>query len=244
MREIIFDTETTGLSPEQGDRVIEIGAIEMVNRFPTGKTFHHYLHPGDQPIHPDAEAIHGISMEQLEGKPSFADVLDEFIAFFGEGQLIAHNAKFDMGFINAELKRVKQPAIDNDRVVDTLVIARRKFPGARNSLDALCDRFGISNAHRTLHGALLDSELLADVYIELTGGRQAGFALDHEREDDNRGTEESDGGPQTMRQRPAPLPDRLSAEALEAHAGFVAKMGEDAIWNKWRPPASGEKPAE
>ena len=164
MREIIFDTETTGLSPENGDRIIEIGAIELVNRFPTGNTFHEYLHPGDQEIHPDAERIHGISMAQLEGKPSFADILPKFLAFFETGTLIAHNAKFDVGFFDAELRRVNQAPIDVTRVVDTLAIAKRKFPGARNSLDALCDRFGISRASRTLHGALLDSELLADVY--------------------------------------------------------------------------------
>ena len=205
MREIIFDTETTGLSPEQGDRIIEIGAIEMVNRFPTGKTYHQYLHPGDRAIHPDAQNVHGISIEDLADKPSFSDVLDEFLAFFGEGQLIAHNAKFDMGFINAELKRLNQPTIENDRVIDTLVIARRKYPGARNSLDALCDRFGISNAHRTLHGALLDSELLADVYIELTGGRQAGFSLDHESETKTEADSEELVEQHGNRIRPRPL---------------------------------------
>ena len=234
MREIIFDTETTGLSPEQGDRIIEIGAVEMVNRFPTGKTYHQYLHPGDRPIHPDAQNVHGISIEDLEGKPSFEDVLDEFMAFFGEGQLIAHNAKFDMGFINAELKRVKRPAIENDRVIDTLVIARRKFPGARNSLDALCDRFGISNAHRTLHGALLDSELLADVYIELTGGRQAGFSLDHEPQSKVEREEEDTVATSQSRIRPRPLAARETETTKAAHAAFIESLGEQAIWKKWK----------
>ena len=234
MREIIFDTETTGLSPEQGDRIIEIGAIEMINRFPTGKTYHQYLHPGDRAIHPDAQNVHGISIEDLADKPSFEDVVDDFLEFFGEGQLIAHNAKFDMGFINAELKRVKQPVIENDRVIDTLVIARRKYPGARNSLDALCDRFGISNSHRTLHGALLDSELLADVYIELTGGRQAGFSLDHEPESDAVAEVEEDFEVSGNRIRPKVLESRETQTTKAAHAAFVESLGENAIWNKWK----------
>ncbi len=234
MREIIFDTETTGLSPDQGDRIIEIGAIEMVNRFPTGKTYHQYLHPGDRAIHPDAQNVHGISIEDLAGKPAFSEVVDEFLEFFGEGQLIAHNAKFDMGFINAELKRVNQPIIDNDRVIDTLVIARRKYPGARNSLDALCDRFGISNAHRTLHGALLDSELLADVYIELTGGRQAGFSLDHEPEAKTVSDEEIAVTASENRVRPRPLSERETETTKAAHTAFVETLGDQAIWKKWK----------
>ena len=234
MREIIFDTETTGLSPEQGDRIIEIGAIEMVNRFPTGKTYHQYLHPGDRAIHPDAQKVHGISIEDLADKPAFSEVLSEFLAFFGEGQLIAHNAKFDMGFINAELKRVSQPTIDNDRVIDTLVIARRKYPGARNSLDALCDRFGISNSHRTLHGALLDSELLADVYIELTGGRQAGFSLDHETEVKVEKDVEDTSVITQNRVRTRPLIARETETTKAAHAAFVESLGDQAIWKKWK----------
>ncbi len=237
MREIIFDTETTGLYPDKGDRIIEIGAIEMINRFPTGKTFHQYLHPGDQPIHPDAQNVHGISLEQLKDEPNFADVLDSFMEFFGEGKLIAHNAKFDMGFINAELKRAGQPVFENDRVIDTLVMARRKFPGARNSLDALCDRFGISNAHRTLHGALLDSELLADVYIELTGGRQAGLVLDQAPAENKSSSVESssiDEIPLVNRQRPQPLPQRLTEAEVQRHTAFVETIGESAIWHKWK----------
>ena len=234
MREIIFDIETTGLSPENGDRIIEIGAIELVNRFPTGKTFHEYLHPGDQEIHPDAERIHGISKAQLEGKSSFADILPKFQEFFGNGTLIAHNAKFDVGFFDAELHRVNQPPVDTTRVVDTLTIAKRKYSGARNSLDALCDRFGISRASRTLHGALLDSELLADVYIELTGGRQVGMSLEV-ASDDNRSADFGvDDESLTVRQRPNPLPTRLTAQEKAAHDAFIQSMGDDAIWSKWQ----------
>lgn len=234
MREIIFDTETTGLFPKDGDRVIEIGAIEMVNRFPTGNTFHEYLHPGNREINPEAQKIHGISIEQLKDKPSFADILPMFHEFFGDGILIAHNASFDIGFFNAELKRVNQPPIAVDRVIDTLAIAKRKFPGARNSLDALCDRFGISNAHRTLHGALLDSELLADVYIELTGGRQVGLSLEQETDESTRSGAigaTSEHAPQ--RKRANPLPSRLTAEEKSAHATMIEKIGEGAIWNTW-----------
>lgn len=233
MREIIFDTETTGLSPADGDRVIEIGAIEMINRFPTGLTFHEYLDPGDRQVHPDAEAVHGISNAQLKGKPSFADILPKFLEFFGEGTLIAHNAKFDIGFFNAELKRVGQKPIDDNRVVDTLMIARRKFPGAKNSLDALCSRFGISNTHRTLHGALLDSELLADVYLELTGGRQVGLGLDDATPAQQTSGSEIEQSASAQRQRTTPLPSRLSLEEKAAHAAMIEQMGDGAIWRKW-----------
>ena len=234
MREIIFDTETTGLSADDGDRIIEIGAIELINRFPTGNTFHEYIHPGNREIHPDAERIHGISLEQLKDKPKFEEILPKFLEFFADGTLIAHNAKFDVGFFDAELKRVNQPPIDITRVVDTLAIAKRKFPGARNSLDALCDRFGISRASRTLHGALLDSELLADVYIELTGGRQVGMSLEVVAEPAP-GAETGDGSVSAARrQRPTPLASRVSAEEKARHDAFVEKIGEDAIWNKWR----------
>ena len=234
MREIIFDTETTGLSAENGDRIIEIGAIELVNRFPTGKTFHEYLHPGDQEIHPDAERIHGISMAQLEGKPSFGDILPKFLEFFETGTLIAHNAKFDVGFFDAELRRVNQPPVDVTRVVDTLAIAKRKFPGARNSLDALCDRFGISRASRTFHGALLDSELLADVYIELTGGRQVGMSLEAAPDDQMVADASTNHAPTTVRTRPNALPSRLTSTDKAAHDAFIQGMGDKAIWAKWQ----------
>ncbi|MEO0547634.1 MAG: DNA polymerase III subunit epsilon [Pseudomonadota bacterium] len=235
MREIIFDTETTGLKAADGDRIIEIGAIEMVNRFPTGRTFHHYLNPQDRDIHPDAERIHGIGKAQLVDKPIFAELYDEFEAFFGEGNLVAHNANFDIGFLNAELKRINKPAIDSRRVVDTLAIAKRLFPGARLTLDALCSRFGISNEHRTLHGALLDTELLADVYLELTGGRQVSFGLDVKEETSS--AQDRGGKPPThpQRQRPAPLPSLLSDAEQKAHTDFIQTLGEGAIWQKWQP---------
>lgn len=233
MREIIFDTETTGLFPDSGDRIIEIGAIEMVNRFPTGNTFHEYIHPGDREIHPDAERIHGISLEKLKGKPSFEDILPKFLEFFATGTLIAHNAKFDVGFFDAELARVQQSPIDTTRVIDTLAIAKRKFPGARNSLDALCDRFGISRASRTLHGALLDSELLADVYIELTGGRQVGMSLEIAADADPTGQSMGDETPGQSRQRSRPLGSRLTEAEISAHEKMVKSMGDKAIWSKF-----------
>lgn len=230
MREIIFDTETTGLSAAQGDRIIELGAVEFIDRFPTGRTFHHYLNPGDRQVHPDAEKIHGLSNAMLADKPGFADILDDFLAFFGEGTLVAHNAEFDMGFLNAELKRVGRNQIPAERVVDTLMIARRKHPAGPNSLDALCDRYAISRGHRTLHGALLDSELLAEVYLELTGGRQAGLVFnEHESEAQaSGGKSEAAKGPQRL--RPQKLPSRLTAEDAARHAAFVEKLGDDAIW--------------
>ena len=233
MREIIFDTETTGLYPADGDRIIEIGALELINRFPTGKTFHEYLHPGDREIHPDAERIHGISLEQLKNKPNFEDILPKFLEFFGDGTLIAHNAKFDVGFFDAELKRVNQPSIDITRVVDTLAIAKRKYPGARNSLDALCDRFGISRASRTLHGALLDSELLADVYIELTGGRQVGMSLEVAGDVSDTDANSNNQQDTVTRSRPHTLPSRLTEAEMTAHEAMIQEIGEGAVWKKW-----------
>lgn len=231
LREIIFDTETTGLDPRDGDRIIEIGAVEMVDRIPTGRTFHHYIHPGDQPISPEAQNVHGISLESLEGKPTFDQIADAFCAFFAEGRLVAHNASFDMGFVNAELKRVGRLAFEDERVVDTLMIARRKFPGTKNDLDSLCKRFRISNAHRTLHGALLDAELLQEVYIELTGGQQVGMALDAQAEAAGGSAHgQSKAGP--ARQRPNPLPDPRTKESAAAHAAFVETLGEGAVWRR------------
>ncbi len=177
MREIIFDTETTGLDSRE-DRIIEIGGVELVNRFPSGRFIHFYIHPGNRQIHPEAQAVHGISMADLEGKPRFADIAGEFLAFTEGAKLIAHNAGFDMGFLNQELARIGRDAISPDRVIDTLAIARRKHPMGPNSLDALCKRYGVDNARRTKHGALLDSELLAEVYIELAGGKQAALGLE------------------------------------------------------------------
>ena len=176
MREIVFDTETTGLNPLGGDRVVEIGCVELFNRLPTGETFHVYLNP-ERDMPDAAFRVHGLSAEFLSDKPLFGDVVQDFIDFIGEAALVAHNASFDMGFINAELVRVNRPVINNERVIDTLQIARRKHPFGPNSLDALCQRYNIDNSKRTKHGALLDSEILAEVYIELTGGRQADLGL-------------------------------------------------------------------
>jgi len=236
MREIIFDTETTGLSAKDGDRIIEIGAVEMMNGFPTGNSFHEYLNPGDRKVHPDAEAIHGISNAQLVDKPTFKEILPKFLEFFGEGNLVAHNASFDMGFLNAEMDRIDQPKFDPNRVVDTLIIARRKHPAGPNSLDALCRRYGISNAHRTLHGALLDSELLAEVYLELTGGRQAGLGLEEETEvsqSSETGNSSALHSQQPQKQRPVPLASRLTDNEREAHKQFEASLGDASIWKKW-----------
>lgn len=233
MREIVFDTETTGLSARDGDRVIEIGAVELVNRFPTGKTFHEYLNPGDRDVHPDAEAIHGISNEMLKDKPVFKDILPKFLEFFGEGNLVAHNASFDMGFLDAEMGRQNIDLFDPDRVIDTLAIARRKHPGSPASLDALCSRYGISNAHRTLHGALLDSELLAEVYLELTGGRQAGLGFDDDDETSGAARRRSASSYEPQKQRPTPLASRVTDAERAAHKEFVASLGEASIWKRW-----------
>jgi DNA polymerase-3 subunit epsilon len=227
MREIIFDTETTGLNPREGHRLVEIGCIEMVNRFPTGRVFHQYINPErDMPI--EAFEIHGLSTEFLKDKPLFPAIADELWAFLDGAQLIAHNAGFDMGFINAEFERVKKPAISLERVIDTVQLARRKFPGTKASLDALCERFGISNAHRVKHGALLDAEILAEVYSELLGGKQAALGFDGV----SRGNAVA-SATVTPAARPEPLAPLLTEAELAAHAAFVAGMGEKAIWNRY-----------
>jgi DNA polymerase-3 subunit epsilon len=233
MREIIFDTETTGLD-NRLDRVIEIGGVELDNHFPTGRTFHVYLNPVDRKVHPDALAIHGITDEFLKDKPTFAEVVEEMISFFGDARWVAHNATFDMGFINAELARLDRAPISADLVTDTLALARRKHPMGPNSLDALCRRYGIDNTHRTKHGALLDSELLAEVYIEMIGGRQAALGLSS---NEVRGAQqESDDSVVVIGQRPRPLPSRLNQQERESHAALVAKMGAKAIWGRYGEP--------
>lgn len=226
MREIVFDTETTGLDARV-DRVIEIGAVELVHRFPTGRTFHVYLNPEGREINAEATAVHGITKAQLVDKPRFADVAAEFLAFIDGAVLIAHNASFDMAFINAELARVGQAAIDNGLVVDSLAIARRKHPMGPNSLDALCKRYAIDNRHRTRHGALLDSGLLAEVYIELMGGRQAAFGLEVAV---TAQTVEVDVAVVVVTARPQPLAPRLTVEERAAHAAMVESLGEKALW--------------
>ncbi|HEV7319680.1 MAG TPA: DNA polymerase III subunit epsilon [Ensifer sp.] len=232
MREIIFDTETTGLDNRE-DRVIEIGGVELENQFPTGRTIHIFINPGNRKVHPDALAIHGITDDFLKDKPPFADVVEEILEFFGDARWVAHNATFDMGFVNAELARLGMPPIAVDRVTDTLSLARRKHPMGPNSLDALCRRYGIDNSHRAKHGALLDSELLAEVYIEMIGGRQAALGLVSSKSDGQ--SIELDDAPITIGQRPRPLPNRLSEADLAAHAALIAKMGAKAIWAKYEP---------
>jgi DNA polymerase-3 subunit epsilon len=232
MREIIFDTETTGLD-NRTDRIIEIGGIELFNHFPTGRTIHLFVNPGDQKVHPDALAVHGITDEFLKDKPPFADVVEQILEFFGDGKWIAHNATFDMGFINSELARISLPPILPDRVIDTLSLARRKHPMGPNSLDALCRRYGIDNSHRTKHGALLDSELLAEVYIEMIGGRQTALGLAgpaRQRADDVSVEEVVIAA---IIERPRPLAPRLSEAEAEAHDTLIAKLGQKAVWSKY-----------
>jgi len=234
MREIIFDTETTGLDNRM-DRIIEIGGIELFNHFPTGKTLHLFVNPGDQKVHPDALAVHGITDEFLKDKPPFAEVVEQILDFFGDGKWIAHNATFDMGFVNAELARLGLPPILPDRVVDTLSLARRKHPMGPNSLDALCRRYGIDNSHRTKHGALLDSELLAEVYIEMIGGRQAalGLGVAGSASQNKNDTEVEEAVVAAIMERPRPLAPRLSEAEAEAHDALIAKLGQKAVWSKY-----------
>ncbi len=228
MREIVLDTETTGLNPLTGDRLVEIGCVEIYNRIPTGQVYHVYLNPQrDMPI--EAFNVHGLSTEFLSDKPLFADVVDDFLAFIADAPLVIHNAAFDIGFINAELAKVGRPPISFERVIDTLMLARRRHPGASNRLDDLMARYGIDGSRRTKHGALLDSELLADVYAELCGGRQTalGLTVAETRED---AAELVVAGP---RQRPRPLPARLDAAQAAAHAAFVASLGDAPIWKDY-----------
>ncbi|MEO9336154.1 DNA polymerase III subunit epsilon [Mesorhizobium sp. SB112] len=230
MREIIFDTETTGLDSRE-DRIIEIGGIELVNRFVTGRTFHVYINPQGRAVHPDALAVHGISDADLADKPPFQDIVEEFLTFIEGAKLVAHNANFDMGFINAELTRLGHQSVSQDFVIDTLALARRKHPMGPNSLDALCRRYGIDNSRRTKHGALLDSELLAEVYIELIGGKQTALVL--ESRSSNANSEQTEIHTEiTISARPNPLPSRLTEEERAAHAKLVAGMGENAVWAK------------
>ncbi|THV11963.1 DNA polymerase III subunit epsilon [Rhizobium rhizophilum] len=231
MREVIFDTETTGLD-NKADRVIEIGGIELLNHFPTGRTFHVYINPGDRKVHPDALAVHGITDEFLKDKPVFANIVADLQEFFEGAKWIAHNATFDMGFINAEFDRLSIPPVPSDLVIDTLSLARRKHPMGPNSLDALCRRYGIDNSHRTKHGALLDSELLAEVYIEMLGGRQAALGLTSVDTRRNQSVEMTDIV-EISYERPRSLPPRLSAIEVEGHAKLVARLKDRAIWSKY-----------
>ncbi|MEL6540443.1 MAG: DNA polymerase III subunit epsilon [Pseudomonadota bacterium] len=231
MREIVFDTETTGLDPKTGDRMVEIGCVEMVGRVPTGETFHAYYNPErDMPM--EAENVHGLSISFLETKSVFAEGVDALLEFLGDSPLVAHNAGFDFGFLNMELERLGREPISLDRMVDTVAIARKKHPGAKNSLDALCTRYGVDRSHRVKHGALLDAELLAQVYIELKGGRQIGLELAPERPTvpvDTPLPSRSEKGSASQRERRAPRPHAASAKELARHQEFVSGL-KDAIW--------------
>lgn len=218
MREIVFDTETTGLDPAEGHRLVEFAGIELVERMPTGRKLHFHCNPG-RPMPPEAEAVHGLTDAFLADKPRFAEQVDQLLDFLGDGFLVAHNAPFDMRFLNAELDAVRRPRLNPDRVIDTLDLARKRFPGAKHTLDALCQRFGIDRSHRVLHGALIDAELLAEVYVELTGGRQIGLELSL-----------ATARPVERHRelRPARTFD-VPADELEAHRAFLAQM-KDPLW--------------
>jgi DNA polymerase-3 subunit epsilon len=220
MREIVLDTETTGLDPAAGHRIVELGCLELFNRVPTGERFHSYLNP-ERDMPEEAFRIHGLSQEFLAQHPPFAEVAEGFLAFLADAPLVIHNAEFDLGFLNAELAKAGLPLLDRGRAIDTVAMARRRFPGAQANLDALCRRFEIDNSARNLHGALLDCELLAEVYLELSGGRQPGLDL----------TESAAAAAATRAKRlpRAPRPHAPSSEELEAHAALVGTL-EDPIW--------------
>ena len=233
MREIVFDTETTGLDPKTGDRMVEIGCVEMIGRVATGETFHAYYNPErDMPI--EAENVNGLSSAFLSTKPLFAQGVEALMEFLGDSPLVAHNAGFDFGFLNTELERLGREPVSYDRMIDTVAIARKKHPGAKNSLDALCTRYGVDRSHRVKHGALLDAELLAQVYVELTGGRQIGLELarDVAREEVNRSpVHPTAPAIVKQRQRREPRPHTASAAELERHQEFVDSLS-DAIWTR------------
>jgi DNA polymerase-3 subunit epsilon len=236
-REVIFDTETTGLDPKTGDRMVEIGCIEMIGRVETGRSFHAYFNP-DRDMPPEAERVHGLSAAFLATKPRFAETVDELLAFLGDSDLVAHNAGFDFGFLNNELELLGRAPISLDRMVDTVALARKKHPGAKLSLDALCTRYGIDRSHRVKHGALLDAELLAQVYVELTGGRQIGLLTALDPATDLSGASASGSSanapwhrPPADKPRREPRPHVASPEELERHRAFIAGIAE-AIWTR------------
>ncbi len=228
-REIVLDTETTGFEPSEGHRLVEIGAIELMNHMPTGRIYHQYINP-ERPMPKEAFEVHGLGDDFLRDKPVFKAVAREFIEFIGDATLVIHNAAFDMKFLNAELKTLGHPGLPMSQALDTVALARKKFPGAPASLDALCRRFGVDNSGREKHGALLDSELLAEVYLELIGGRQPDFGLASAQAQTAANQRNSNAG--RAKPRPAPLAARITEEEAAAHQAFVAKMGETAIWLK------------
>jgi len=225
MREIVLDTETTGLDPNQGHRLVELGCIELLNRIPTGATFHRYLNP-EREVPAEAFAIHGLATEFLKDKPLFGDIVDDFLEFIGDAPLVIHNASFDHGFLVAELKRAAREPIARERLVDTLFLARRKHSVGPYSLDALCVRYGIDNSRRTKHGALLDAEILAEVYLELIGARQAQLGLAESGVRRNG----AGNGAASRREREAPLAPRITEADRAAHRDFVAGLGDNAVW--------------
>ena len=230
MREIVLDTETTGFDPEQGDRIVEIGAVELFNHLPTGRTYHQYINP-ERDMPQGAFEVHGLSAEFLSDKPVFAAIGRDFAEFVGDAKLVIHNAAFDMKFLNFELKRIGLRELPWAQAIDTLAIARQRFPGSPASLDALCRRFGVDNSRREKHGALLDSEILAEVYLELVGGRQPDLVLAPASQTRNSGETRED---ETWRPgpRPVPLASRITAEETAAHEAFIGKLGAAAIWSK------------
>ncbi len=233
MREIVLDTETTGFDPASGDRIVEIGCIELINRLPTENTYHVYINP-DRDMPASAEKVHGLSAKFLADKPRFSQIADDFLAFIGNDPLVIHNANFDMKFLNAELEKIGKPTLPDSRAIDTLTMARNKYPGAPASLDALCRRFGVDNSNRDLHGALIDSELLAGVYLELTGGRQSGLVFQAAGNDAHQ-ADASQSSPtlsprQPKRRRPQALASRLSEAEKRAHIAFLQDLPQRAIW--------------
>ena len=228
MREIVLDTETTGMDPATGDRIVEIGCVELMNHVPTGRTLHMYLNP-ERDVPAEVVAVHGLTTEFLKNHPTFAEVVDKFIDFIADDMLVIHNADFDIKFLNAELRTLGFPALQMRRVVDTVMMARRKFPGSPASLDALCRRFGVDASERTLHGALLDSQLLAEVYLELLGGRQHGLTLDTPAlKSVMQQNSQNESGTRILRE---PRVFALSAEEEAAHAAMVDKL-KKPLWKK------------
>jgi DNA polymerase-3 subunit epsilon len=228
MREIVLDTETTGFEPEQGDRIVEIGCVELLNHMPTGRTYHQYIDP-KRAMPEDAFKVHGLGDDFLRGKPVFAAIADEFLEFVGDSKLVIHNAAFDMKFLNAELRWLNKRQLPWELAIDTLAIARKKFPGSPASLDALCRRFNINNTARTLHGALLDSEILAEVYLELIGGRQPDLIMGQSQSQTS-GSETKSAW--RAMPRPKPLPARLTDDEVAAHDVFVGTLGGAPLWRK------------
>lgn len=228
MREIVLDTETTGFEPTEGDRIVEIGAVELFNHMPTGRTYHQYINP-ERPMPKAAFEVHGLGDDFLRDKPVFREIAQAFLDFVGSDLLVIHNASFDMKFLNHELGVVGLPKLPSTQALDTLAIARQKFPGSPASLDALCRRFGVDNSNREKHGALLDSEILAEVYLELIGGRQPDFALSFDRQNSASGVQTEEWRPKP---RPIALPPRITEVEIAAHMAFVEKLGDAAVWRK------------